>query len=302
MVKSAAELKRMYENGINISAFLREEKGLEFNSKEIIEVAYDLQAGSYIAAVEKSSIGKQRQDFAKEVASLIMSLCRPENILEAGIGEAVTFAEVLKNLPDDIAGYGFDLSWSRIAYAQSYLKEKRVANTTLCTGDLLQIPFADNSIDVVYTSHSIEPNRGSEKEILKELFRITRKYLVLLEPGYELADDACRKRMDAHGYCRNLVGFAKDLGYKVLQNYLFPHPANPLNPTALTLIEKESIEDRPANIFACPKYKCSLEKFDSFLFSPQGLVAYPVILGIPCLRIENGVFASHLKRFADLEK
>jgi uncharacterized protein YbaR (Trm112 family) len=28
------------------------------------------------------------------------------------------------------------------------------------------------------------------------------------------------------------------------------------------------------------------------LFSPEALVVYPIVGGIPCLRIQNGIFAS----------
>jgi hypothetical protein len=34
------------------------------------------------------------------------------------------------------------------------------------------------------------------------------------------------------------------------------------------------------------------------LFSPEALVAYPVLDGIPCLRQENGIFASKFQEVA----
>lgn len=51
------------------------------------------------------------------------------------------------------------------------------------------MPLKDNSIDIVYTSHSIEPNGGREEEALEELYRVANKYLILLEPDYELANE-----------------------------------------------------------------------------------------------------------------
>ena len=42
------ELKALYAKGANISKQLREDYGLDKNSMEIIEIAYDLQTGSYI--------------------------------------------------------------------------------------------------------------------------------------------------------------------------------------------------------------------------------------------------------------
>ena len=50
---NARELKEAYARGENITSLLRTEQGTSANSEEIIEIAYDLQAGRYIAALEK---------------------------------------------------------------------------------------------------------------------------------------------------------------------------------------------------------------------------------------------------------
>lgn len=289
------ELQALYKQGRNITQLLREEYGLHHNTDEIIEIAYDLQAGSYVAAMENAEMKNHKKDYTSEIAKTILSLCRPKSILEAGVGEATTLAGVLQNIGSDVGSYGFDLSWSRVAFAKRWLLNKGIDTSILCTGNLFQIPFADNSIDIVYTSHSIEPNGGKEKPILQELFRVTRKFLILLEPGYELANEEARKRMDAHGYCKNLRSTAEYLGYKVLTHNFFPFTSNPFNPTAITIIEKKVDDVPPSNILACPKLKTPLEKIGGMLFSPEALAVYPIFGGIPCLRIENCILASKYK-------
>ena len=297
MHASPRQLKELYSKGENISAYLRNEAGLSDNTREIIEIAYDLQAGSYAKAMEDKEMAAFKAAYSAEIAKTILSLCEPGSILEAGVGEATTLSGVIGNLPDTVINHGFDLSWSRLAYAKKWLHSQKIQNTLLCSGDLLNIPFKDNSIDVVYTSHSIEPNGGQEIPILRELYRVTRNYLVLLEPGYEFADDTVKKRMESHGYCKNLKNFAEQEGFEVVRHELFPLSVNVQNPTAIIVIRKGGTpaSHRPQSALACPKYKTDLVSLAGMLYSPESLVVYPVIDNIPCLRIENGIFASHFQ-------
>ena len=291
------QLKKLYENGENISKFLRNEQGLKHNTFEIIEIAYDLQTGSYISAMDNKEVRQHKDNYSREIANTILSLCNPSSVLEAGVGEATTLSGVLKNLGNKIDSYGFDLSWSRVAYAKKWLAKNGITSTVLCTGNLFQIPFLDNSIDVVYTSHSIEPNGGKEEDILKELYRVTRKYLILLEPGYEFANDESKQRMDSHGYCKHLKKISESLNYEVIEHKLFPFCVNPSNPTAITIICKDVDIEVPSNVLACPKLKTPLEKIENTLFSTESLSVYPIIGDIPCLRVDNSIFASKYKEY-----
>ena len=285
-------LRELYRRGENISSLLREEHELQGNTKEIIEISYDLQAGSYIASMQDPSFRVFKNDYSTEIANTIKSVCNPKSILEAGVGEATTLSGVLDKLNNDsIDCYGFDLSWSRVSYAKKWLSDENVNGVNLCTGNLFNMPYADNSIDVVYTSHAIEPNGGNEDAIIKELYRVTKEYLILLEPGYELASQEAKDRMESHGFCKGINEVAKKNGYEVIKHELFSVSYNPLNPTAITIIKKCSKKSSDF-ILACPKYKTPLIKRNGMLFSPEALVVYPVIDNIPCLRVENGVFAS----------
>ena len=299
------ELKELYENGTNISAFLRSEMELSHNNKDIIELVYELQTGSYIEGMKNGDLVKHKIDYADEIAKVVGKLCQPQTILEAGIGEATTLSWVvaaLSTLNISPQFYGFDLSCSRVFYARKWLEQQKIIGVHLCTGDLANMPYQDNSIDLVYTSHSIEPNGGNEETILKELYRVAKKYVILLEPGYELSSINIRKRMDSHGYCKNLKSISESLGYTVLSHELFRYTRNVDNPTAITIIEKPEIAIETSNncgtsVYACPKFKTPLKELGGMLYSPEAGLVYPILKDIPCLRIENGVLATKFDEF-----
>lgn len=287
------ELKAAYERGENISAVLRKKFGSLINTEELIEISYDLQAGSYIAAMGDPVHAAHIKNYAGEIARILRQFGAPTSLLEAGIGEATTMAPVLRAYGSQgIDAHGFDLSWSRIHRAREWLSRQRLPEVVLCTASLGKIPYADDSFDVVYTSHSIEPNGGRERQILAELYRVASRYLILLEPAFELAGPDAQARMTEHGYCRDLYAHAERLGFKILAYRLFPFIQNPLNPTGLLIIEKDPARPVAQPKFQCPKYRTPLIRHAQVYYSPEAFTVYPVLASIPCLRVENSITAS----------
>jgi hypothetical protein len=222
------ELKAAYERGENISAILRKSFGSLINTEELIEISYDLQVGSYIGAMRNPVHAAHVDRYAHEIARLLHQYGRPTSLLEAGVGEATILARVLQSYgSNEIEAHGFDLCWSRIYRAREWLAGEGLFEVTLCTASLRRIPYAHNSFDVVYISHSIEPNGGFEAEIIAELYRVASRYLILLEPAYELAALEAQARMAQHGYCRDLRVYAERMGLNVIAYKLFPYIRNP---------------------------------------------------------------------------
>lgn len=298
-MRTIKELKKLYLNGINITNTMREERSINFNTSEIIEIAYDIQTGEYQKKWEKENLKEFYDRFTKEIADIILSICKPTSILEAGIGEATTFVKVLKHLNiENLNAFGFDISWSRIFLAKKLIEKENLKNINLCIGNLFDIPFLDNSIDLVYTFHSIEPNGGFEKEIIKELFRVTKNYLILFEPDYDETSEDNKKRMESLGYIKGLKSVIKELNYELVFNGKFRNSLNQKNPTAIFIIKKNENEINSLSyrkdFFACPISKSELikDEKENVYFSEESLVVYPVVKGIPCLRKENSILAS----------
>jgi ubiquinone/menaquinone biosynthesis C-methylase UbiE/uncharacterized protein YbaR (Trm112 family) len=291
------KIQEIYQKDQNIIQYLRSLEKRDNNTVEDIMISYDFQAGSYIANYKRNT--PVYQNYCSYLSKAIENLnVDPfDTILEAGVGEGTTLGPLLgcmKKLPGRC--YGFDISWSKIKYARRFLEELGITNAELFVGDMFCAPLKDNSIDVVYTFHSIEPNGGREKEALSELYRITKQYLVLLEPLFEFADEASRARMLSHGYVTKLYATAQELGYSIIEHRLFEARDNPLNPTGLIIIRKDSsgnaYSGKASDLLSCPITKTDLIQKNGACYSQESLLAYPIIDGIPCLLPKNAIVAT----------
>jgi SAM-dependent methyltransferase len=286
-----AELKELYGKNVNVMQLFRELGGTNRNSREAILVSYDLQSGSYTQALEKPDYREKHERYTAALAQVLERL-DGDSLLEAGVGEATTLCNTVAKLrrpPPTI--HGFDISWSRIAYARRFASGFAFA-PRFSTGDLFHIPAPDGSFDIVLTSHAIEPNHGRECEALAELFRVARKWLVVFEPSYELGSAEARARIEANGYVRGLPEAARALGLEVVEHRLLEFSYNPLNPTALLLIRKPEPAASAAPAFGCPLCRQPLAAVHGQLFCESCSLVFPVIDGIPCLLPGNGILAS----------
>lgn len=124
-IKILNKIKNIYEQGGNIIHYLKKLDGKNFHnftSKEDILISYDFQAGSYIKGYRENDSIK----FTDRLASVIKNLnCKKDSLMEAGVGEATTLTRLLRH--KDLSFnkiYGFDISWSRIKFAQTFVKSE----------------------------------------------------------------------------------------------------------------------------------------------------------------------------------
>jgi uncharacterized protein YbaR (Trm112 family) len=81
----------------------------------------------------------------------------------------------------------------------------------------------------------------------------------------------------------------------VLKHELLPLSINPLNPTALLLIEKSAeFGHTDTTIIACPITTTALTDKTSYYFAKESYLAYPIIENIPCLLPQNAILGSHI--------
>tara|TARA_B100000965_G_scaffold400592_1_gene422771 strand:+ start:196 stop:1104 length:909 start_codon:yes stop_codon:yes gene_type:complete len=298
MLNNVNNIIEEYKKGTNLIKFLSENYSDVLTKNEITQLSYDIQAGAYTKkALQNPKFESERgQAFAK----VLNEIGDFDSILEAGVGEATSMIAMLKELtqkPENIKG--FDISVSRIMYGKNFIKDKTSSKIDFAVGDISSCPLPDNSSDLVYTIHALEPNGGNELALIKELIRVTRKYLVLFEPHYELGNDKSKKHIEDHNYVRNLSSIAKSLGHEVIEDKLI-FDSNPKsnNNTGAIVVKKNqaNIEENSFN-WACPVSKEVLIPHSNFLLSKKTMSLYPVISAIPILLENKSILASSILDF-----
>ena len=299
-IPDLSELKKLYEAGINITTHL---KTNDSNSLSAIEIAYDLQAGSYTKFAVKNS--EYLRLYVSNIAEILAPhLKRGDRILDCGTGEMTTLAGVAnRSFPLDAKAFCFDLSLSRILWGMRYcgqfLRDEILQQLCPFAADIGNIPMQDNSMDVVWTSHALEPNYQREPVILSEIFRVAARKVVLFEPSYEANSSEGRSRMERLGYIRDLPRHIEQQGGTLSRVVRLENISNPLNPTHAYIIDPPKCSalnrDRAQSVFSCPVSKTPLELHDDCFYGEKSLLAYPIVAGIPILRKDHAIIASHYK-------
>ena len=291
-------IRQLYQSGVNISEWVRNDEGSSDSSLTAILYSYDAQAGSYIDALKQSNVASLKIQIGEKLASILDDLS-PETLLDAGVGEATTLAPVVRAMrrrPPSI--WGVDLSLSRLLFASQHLSKNGIAGVQLFTGSLDNLPMSTGSMDVVLTVHAIEPNRGRGKQILSELLRVAKRYLVMIEPSFELGNDATKSRIERHRYVKGIPDVLEELGANVVKYERWGIDVNRSNEAALIVVQLSESKPGPEHILVSPVSGRPLQKLRDCLFCPDDGHAFPVVQDIPCLFVENAILASKLGDFA----
>jgi SAM-dependent methyltransferase len=229
-------------------------------------------------------------------------------MLDVGCGELTTLSIMVNRLlrrPKSL--YAFDVSWSRIFHGLDFYNNhsKKTLNPDpklfTFSADIEEIPLPDKSIDITTSSYALYSSRGRLDQLLFELFRVTKRKLVLFEPSYELATKEGKSRMDSLLYIKNFEisvnncgGIMEDI-IPILKN------TNPLTPTACYVIKPPVINNSitcmnnfNSPFFTYPGSNNHLTHIDNFLFCELSGYCFPILKNIPILRSKSKILASAL--------
>jgi ubiquinone/menaquinone biosynthesis C-methylase UbiE len=278
-------LKKLFSKKININQYLR--KKTDLSEKDIIKLSYDVQSGSYVKSNNYNYIKSKKilSPIIKEINSTNF-----KSLMDFGCGELTNFYTLLNNIKTKNKFFiVYDLSFSRILVGKKFLnKKKKFQNKNIhlkCfCNNTIKIPLPDNSIDIVTTCHSLESNKTNANKILKELWRISKKKLILMEPNNRLIKnysnkDILEQKFKKHKYVLDLEKKIKKitLKYKIIDNKL---NFDPTLPASIYILEKNSNKSNKFNFLNPKDDKDILKNKTNFYYSKKTGEIFPIIDGV----------------------
>ena len=274
-------------------------KKFSFSSRDVsvVEKKYDKIAGTYlknylnndnqkyIARLENNEIVEilaSHKDYIAEVVANTYVEANSESILEVGSGELTLLVEVLSRIKDkdkkinQVAA--LDLSLNRLLVGKKLIDDKNIKIDFMAKANAEKIPYKSNSFDFVFTSHCLEQVPHLFKNILDELIRVTRKYVVLIEPSYESGTEESKNYLLKKGYIRLSDKLLKNTGYNLIFRKGFPVQKY-INGSEIVIFEKiTDIKNKPS--YCVPGTDIELQNKNGYLISNNNSYKFEIKLGI----------------------
>tara|TARA_B100001027_G_scaffold163808_1_gene116126 strand:+ start:680 stop:1570 length:891 start_codon:yes stop_codon:yes gene_type:complete len=277
-------LKKKIKKGQNIQLYLSKNHS-RFKMDKIIELSYDIQSGSYIHKFKKTNSSHLKKKFKYFLNTIKKHFSKTRTILDFGTGEMTNLSFFIGQLSQKITYYANDISLNRVYLGQEFLKKKlkkklfQKVNVFCSSYD--RLPFLDNSIDLVITSHALEPNGKNKRKILNELLRIAKYGIVMQEPHYEIANNTIKKRMNKFNYIKGIKKYfdKKNGKLSIIENV---HKTN--KKVASVFFYKKKINKSKPKYYVDINTKDNLIRKKNFYYSRKSKQVYPIINNIPVFK------------------
>jgi ubiquinone/menaquinone biosynthesis C-methylase UbiE len=183
---------------------------------------YDKIAAFYDLTFKLNGYGRSLDQY---FANNPLPISRGAKILDAGCGTGLLTLALMRSLHFPVNITALDLSTTSISAARKAVAESpgRARDVTFAEGNLLSLPFADNSLDLVVTSGALEYVPLDEG--MSELARV-------IGPGGHLLHIPCRRSSPATTFLEILFRFKShprkeilkqtDRHFRMVHEYRFP--------------------------------------------------------------------------------
>lgn len=264
--------------------------------QEAIEIAYELQAGSYTAGRDIASVRTYRTEQHGILAREVLPLCEVVadkncSVLDAGTGEGTGWYNFDFAAAPVGTLHAVDISIRRLSYLKKNIVAPASLSVSAVRADLRDLPYRPWSFDLVVTMHAIEPNGGSEDEIVRDLATLSSNMLCFFEPDHASASPEAQARMKSLGYAEATFSAARGLAdFNVVFERTLSSATNPLNPTSVICLQRKT-PLRGTIRRKSPSADLDLvDRGDHFAETGPGASAiFPIVQGIECLRKTDAI-------------
>jgi SAM-dependent methyltransferase len=230
---------------------------------------------------------------AKEFNDII-SKFEFKNILEVGAGELSFLSGVVEKFGNKVDYYALDLSLNRLYQGRKEFNKKFNIDVKLCKVNAIKLPYPNNYFDLVYSSHCLEHMPYDYQAAIKEMVRVAKNVVILIEPTYELGTFSQKLRMRAHDYVRGIPGFIKKLKNAKLINFKIIGTGSLFNRSAIHIIKVKKNKIKPLNKkdfqYVCPLCKKKLIQHKYYYKCKGCEKIYLVFDGIPIFDFNYSFF------------
>ena len=199
------------------------------------------------------------------------------SILEVGAGELVTLNDLLikiKKKPKEIGA--IDISLKRLADGKKIFSKTNRKINFLARADASQLPFPDNSFEMVYTVHVIEQVPDLYLKIVKELVRVSSNIIILIEPSYEFGSNSSKKNIFKKGYTQIKNSDFSGLNCKLIYRDIMELRTY-INGSEIVILKKNKIKKNKCKTeFVCPNTHESLFRKGKLLSNKSKTINFPI--------------------------
>lgn len=269
-------------------------KNTNLSISQITRLSYDLQSGNYVKLHKKLLKGKKKNIYVKNMKCLFKYIKSKniKTILDFGTGEGTKLPTILKYKKQLEKLFACDVSFNRLYVGYNYLKKELKKNklskiSLFCNKDF-ELPFKANSIDAVLTFGVFE-NMTNKKmnEMILELFRVSKKRLILVEPRYNNITDAELQRMKKFKLNFNLNKILKKNKMKFIED-TWNKSITDATPYSMRIIDKDIRSSGDLN-FYLKNENYPLKRINNFFYSKFGKII-PMINNITIFKSLNNLY------------
>tara|TARA_Y100001970_G_C14248059_1_gene869703 strand:+ start:738 stop:1787 length:1050 start_codon:yes stop_codon:yes gene_type:complete len=249
---------------------------------------------SFIAEIdEDKKVVELKGTYERYYSDFLLNLTKKikfNSILEVGAGELTLIAELLNKLKkkENFKKAALDISYHRLNKGQNFLKKKKINLHHIIKGDAANQPFADNSFDIVYTSHCLEQVPHLFNKIVNECVRVSKKYVIFIEPSYEFGSDVTKNHIYKKGYPIIKKKLFSERNYKIIYRNSSPVKSY-TNGTEIIILKKNRDKKTiTKSLFICPSCRRSLKINNHNLICENENLLFKIRNKIPLLEVQDG--------------